>query len=47
MLIQRFFRNLFKKDRAKILQKERERLKTELRVLDKLKKELENNYSKD
>jgi hypothetical protein len=47
MSIGQFIINLFKKDRKQIIQKENERLKIELYVLEKLKKELEEKHSKN
>ena len=47
MSIQQFIINLFKKDAAKKIQLENERLQNELHVLDKFKKELKESHSKN
>ena len=46
MSLKNFISKLFKEDRIKSLQQENERLKIELRVLEKLEKELKDNHPK-
>jgi len=47
MPLKRFIIRLFKKDQAKSIQQENERLQIELEVLKKLEQEIKDNHLKD
>ena len=47
MSLKQFIIRLFKKDKAKSIQQENERLQIELDILEKLEREIKENHSKN